>query len=181
MTTYMWIWQPSYRRVVVCDLSSPHLLQDLQNRAAELKHGEKHMSTRSTVLIRVFYAHRTGPAFWMAWNQSPADIWVDSEVGLTRAISIWHASDPPPRKLVRRLTTPDLMFGQMVAPPPASSGKSCVDADDVLQCFHETGSPATSELSPITVGSYWLLLWHISTGIMAFFSVEWYIRGDEDA
>ena len=54
------------------------------------------------------------------------------------------------RKLVRRLTTPDLMFGQMVAPPPSSS-KTCHSADDVLESFHDTGSPAASELSPITV------------------------------
>ena len=56
------------------------------------------------------------------------------------------------RKLVCRVTTPDLMFGQMVAPPPStSSTKTCMDADDLLQCFHDTGSPVTSELSPITV------------------------------
>ena len=58
------------------------------------------------------------------------------------------------RKLVRRLTTPDLMFGQMIAPPPSSSAtKTCVSAEDVLKCFHETGSPATSELSPIAVSA----------------------------
>ena len=58
------------------------------------------------------------------------------------------------RKLVRRLTTPDLMFGQMIAPPPSSSAtKTCVSAEDVLKCFHDTGSPATSELSPIAVSA----------------------------
>ena len=61
------------------------------------------------------------------------------------------------RKLVRRPMTPDLMFGQMVAPPPSSSsssaGKTCLNVEDVLECFHDTGSPATSELSPIAVSS----------------------------
>ena len=57
----------------------------------------------------------------------------------------------PRRKLVRPVTTPDFMFGQLVAPPPPASVKVCSDAEDVLRCFHETGSPATSELSPITV------------------------------
>ena len=57
------------------------------------------------------------------------------------------------RKYVRRRATPDLkMFGQTVAPPPSSSlGKTCVNVEDVLKCFHDTGSPATSELSPISV------------------------------
>ena len=55
------------------------------------------------------------------------------------------------RKLVHRVTTPDLMFGQMVAPPPPGFGTSCVSADDMLKCFHDTGSPATSELSPVAV------------------------------
>ena len=55
---------------------------------------------------------------------------------------------------MRRLTTPDLMFGQMIAPPPSSSAtKTCVSAEDVLKCFHDTGSPATSELSPIAVSA----------------------------
>ena len=54
---------------------------------------------------------------------------------------------------MRRVRTRDLMFGQMVAPPPSSSAsaRSCLDAEDVLKCFHDTGSPTTSELSPITV------------------------------
>ena len=53
---------------------------------------------------------------------------------------------------MRRVRTRDLMFGQMVAPPPSSSStRSCLDAEDVLKCFHDTGSPTTSELSPITV------------------------------
>ena len=52
-----------------------------------------------------------------------------------------------------RQATPDLkMFGQTVAPPPSSSlGKTSLNVEDVLKCFHDTGSPATSELSPISV------------------------------
>ena len=52
---------------------------------------------------------------------------------------------------MRPVTTPDFMFGQLVAPPPPASAKVCSDAEDVLRCFHESGSPATSDLSPITV------------------------------
>ena len=33
---------------------------------------------------------------------------------------------------------------------PSSSASSYLDAEDVLKCFHDTGSPTTSELSPIT-------------------------------
>ena len=54
------------------------------------------------------------------------------------------------RKLIRRLATPDLMFGHMVAPPPSTT-KDLVGISDMLSCFSETGSPARSDLSPIAM------------------------------
>lgn len=54
------------------------------------------------------------------------------------------------RKLIRRLATPDLMFGHMVAPPPSTT-KDLVGINDMLSCFNETGSPARSDLSPIAM------------------------------
>ena len=79
----------------------------------------------------------------------------------TRSLARTNSLTHPPtnthshRKLVRRPPSPDLVFGQMMAPPTSSSSSSaartCVNAEDMLHCFHDTGSPVTSELSPITV------------------------------
>ena len=52
--------------------------------------------------------------------------------------------------MIRRLATPDLMFGHMVAPPPSKT-KDSVDVSDVLSCFNETGSPVLPNLSPIAM------------------------------
>ena len=57
------------------------------------------------------------------------------------------------RKMIRRIATPDLMFGHMVAPPPrdVTSQLESLDIADVLNSFTDQGSPTTSELSPITM------------------------------
>ena len=55
--------------------------------------------------------------------------------------------------MIRRLTTPDLMFGQMVAPPPVgvASLSESISISDVLNCFTTEGLPTNSELSPIAM------------------------------
>ena len=60
----------------------------------------------------------------------------------------------PFRKMIRRLATPDLMFGQMVAPPPTSTKKT-TDISDVLESFTDSGRPAASQLSPIAMVFAW--------------------------
>ena len=55
------------------------------------------------------------------------------------------------RKMVHRVTTPELMFGVMVAPPPVSMTTDAVTAGDILSCFSEAGSPTAGELSPIAM------------------------------
>ena len=57
------------------------------------------------------------------------------------------------RKMVHRITTPELMFGVMVAPPPVSMTTDAVTAGDILSCFSEAGSPTAGELSPIAMVS----------------------------
>ena len=60
--------------------------------------------------------------------------------------------------MIRRLATPDFMFGQVLVPPPSTGTKETMDAGDVLSCFTETGSPAISELSPIAMVCFmWLV------------------------
>ena len=55
--------------------------------------------------------------------------------------------------MIRRLTTPDLMFGQMVAPPPVgvASLSESVSITDVLSCFTSEGLPTNTDLSPIAM------------------------------
>ena len=55
--------------------------------------------------------------------------------------------------MIRRLTTPDMMFGLEVA-PSLSSSSVAVETSDVstlLNCFKETGSPVAGNLSPIAM------------------------------
>ena len=55
--------------------------------------------------------------------------------------------------MIRRIATPDLMFGHMVAPPPrnVTSQIDSLQIGDVLNCFTDHGAPVTSELSPIAM------------------------------
>lgn len=69
---------------------------------------------------------------------------------LSAANTLWDIGFYMHRKMIRRLATPDLMFGHVVA-PPLSKTKDSVDISDVLGCFNETGSPVLSELSPIAM------------------------------
>ena len=57
------------------------------------------------------------------------------------------------RKMIRRIATPDLMFGHMIAPPPrgVTSQLESLDIADVLNSFTDQGSPTTSNLSPIAM------------------------------
>ena len=57
------------------------------------------------------------------------------------------------RKMIRRIATPDLMFGHMIAPPPrgVTSQLESLDIADVLNSFTDRGSPTTSNLSPIAM------------------------------
>lgn len=57
------------------------------------------------------------------------------------------------RKMICRLTTPDLMFGQMVAPPPVgvASLSETINITDVLSCFTKEGLPTNADLSPIAM------------------------------
>ena len=58
------------------------------------------------------------------------------------------------RKMVHRVATSELTFGQMPAPPPSSVYPEVVGVADVLACFTEDGLPVdTHPLSPIAVVS----------------------------
>lgn len=65
--------------------------------------------------------------------------------------------------MIRRLTTPDLMFGQMVAPPPVgvASLSESVSITDVLSCFTSEGLPTNTDLSPVA-----MVTSHVTTQIM---------------
>jgi len=57
--------------------------------------------------------------------------------------------------MLRRVATPDLMLGHMIAPPPShvTSQLEALDISGVLECFSDRGSPISKQLSPVTVVS----------------------------
>lgn len=58
------------------------------------------------------------------------------------------------RKMVKQVTTSDLMFGHMPAPPPSHATGQQVEASEILDYFTEQGVAAESlHLSPIAVVS----------------------------
>jgi hypothetical protein len=82
--------------------------------------------------------------------------------------------------MIRRLTTPDLMFGQMVAPPPVgvASISESVSITDVLSCFTSEGLPTNANLSPIAMVTSHMIIIHKFLYIAKIVAIIYRIAGN---